>query len=261
MEAADHLIATANLVPISGAKRPGALWEIPASQMSELAGTYYGYAHGAAGITTFLSAVFAATQEERFLKAGLAGFRTIRSATTRHHSGRVSWPHGPDDSDDHEHWPFWCNGSAGIGGAALRLYAVSGYKWLLDLSRAAAVTSTASPWNQPIVHCHGIVGGAELALDCALRGTESALAKRVTRAADVINARRQRCLCCDQKVWPSDAGGPTCGLMTGLSGIGSFALRLRTSSGQPLMLDDLFFPTNPALALHEPTSEEKGILI
>src|SRR5262249_4656889 len=128
---ADRLVETA--------ERQGAevSWPIPRTMWSSLAGqTFFGYAHGTAGIGAFLLAAGAATGDGGYAElARLAAGTLADAAVVR--DGAARWPAGPGDH------PLagaaWCTGSAGVGAFLLRAWQATGEPRLRDLARAAGL--------------------------------------------------------------------------------------------------------------------------
>jgi class IV lanthipeptide synthase len=143
-------------------------WPVPAGAPTRLAGTVsYGYAHGNAGIATFLFAVAAATGEPEFAAVATEALLTVlpQAITV---DGAAYWPASPDDAGDASeagYWPSWCNGCSGMGTAFLRAHLATGQPAFRLAAEAAAQAGLRERWRSSAVQCHGLAGDAELLLD------------------------------------------------------------------------------------------------
>jgi hypothetical protein len=143
-------------------------WPVPADAPTRLAGTVsYGYAHGNAGIATFLFAVAAATGEPEFAAVATEALLTVlpQAVTV---DGAAYWPASPGDAGDTSeagYWPSWCNGSSGMGTAFLRAHLATGQPAFRLAAEAAAHAGLRERWRSSAVQCHGLAGDAELLLD------------------------------------------------------------------------------------------------
>ncbi|MGH9000817.1 MAG: lanthionine synthetase LanC family protein, partial [Acidimicrobiia bacterium] len=234
--AADHLVRIFQTSTVDGAT--ALVWPVPDETPSRLAGTVsYGYAHGTAGIATFLLYAAAATGEDRFSSLGLAALRSLIPVAVLTPDGAAYWPVGPGND---ELWPHWCNGSSGIGTAMLRAYAVSGDGSFLRFARAAALAGCREAWRSSPVQCHGLAGDAQLLLDLAdvNPGDPEPWTGLASEAARNLWLRRRH-----ERGWTAfaDEGGAvtSAGLGTGTAGVGAFLLRWSHGGDRLLMLDEL----------------------
>ena len=222
--AAEHLVHTARRAGPSGT----VVWPVPDSAPTRLAGTTsYGFAHGTAGVATFLLYAGAATGDPAFRELALEALDGLLPLAVDVEDA-LYWPTGPDDD---ELWPHWCNGSSGVGTALVRAYAVTADARYRDAAEAAARAGLRERWRSSPVQCHGLSGDAELLLDLG----RSELA---AEAADAIWLQRRH----DGgfAVFADDTGGGVSAAFgTGLAGVGSFFLRLATGGPRPLLLDEL----------------------
>ena len=148
----------------------GALWRIPADFDSKTAGlAQYGFAHGAAGIGTFLLAAGRALDEPRYLATAARAGETLHTAAL-HRDGAARWSTGPGDEKGQVHW---CNGSSGVGTFLVRLWDSTREQRHLDLARAAAAAVYADRLGSSPAACHGLAGDAEFLLDLAERLPEA----------------------------------------------------------------------------------------
>ncbi|MFI5620294.1 class IV lanthionine synthetase LanL [Streptomyces sp. NPDC051567] len=174
-QAADGLLTAARRTP------EGVFWPVPEDFGSALAGSWhYGFAHGVAGVATFLLLVAEATGEERLRTAVVEAGTTLTAAARRGPAGAL-WPvdrarHLSGSPDLARHW---CSGSSGVGTFLLRLWAATGAcdDVLLDLVEGAARAVRAGRVTDSAATCHGLAGNAEFLLDAAaLTGDEHHLA-------------------------------------------------------------------------------------
>jgi lantibiotic modifying enzyme len=227
----------------------GVTWPVPVDAPSRLAGTVsYGYAHGNAGIATFLYTVAEATGEPEFAAVATEALVTLLPHTVNV-DGAAYWPASPDDAGDSSeagYWPSWCNGSSGMGTAFLRAHLATGNPGFRVAAEAAAKAGLRERWRSSSVQCHGLAGDAELLLDlmtlparyvepgdpcrrAALEATEALLLQRRSPASGTGT------------VFADDSGATiSAGFGTGLAGTGAFLLRLVAGGPRPLLLDDLF---------------------
>ena len=243
----------------------GVTWPVPVGAPTRLAGTVsYGYAHGNAGIATFLFAVSAATGEPEFAALATEALLTLLPHAVAV-DGAAYWPASPHDADDSSeagYWPSWCNGSTGIGTAFLRAHLVTGEPGFRLAAEAGALAGLRERWRSSAVQCHGLAGDAELVLDlmtlparqleagdtfrqAALDAAESLLLQRrtpvTTRGTGGVPLTTAAGAARNSGTVFADDSGATisAGFGTGLAGTGAFLLRLVAGGPRPLMLDEL----------------------
>ena len=159
----------------------GVLWRTPADFDSKMAGlAQYGFAHGAAGIGTFLLAAGLALDEPRYLATATRAGETLHTAAL-HRDGAARWSTGPGDEKGQVHW---CNGSSGVGTFLVRLWGSTGDRRHLDLARAAAAAVYADRLGSSPATCHGLAGDAEFLLDLADRLPEADLGAQYRALAE-----------------------------------------------------------------------------
>ncbi len=233
--AAEHLVQAAERHP--GGDVAAVTWPVPASAPTRLAGTTsHGFAHGNAGIATFLLAAGSATGEEQFTALGLEALDALLPLTVEV-DGASFWPNGPGESAE-EFWAHWCNGSSGIGTAFLRAWAVTGDSRHLAAAEGAAAGVLRERWRSSTVQCHGLAGDAELLLDLAAFTGRADYTRLASRAAATLYLQRRQ----DGPftVFADDTGsGVSAGFGIGLAGVGSFFLRLARGGPRLLLLDEL----------------------
>ncbi|WP_424536536.1 class IV lanthionine synthetase LanL [Sphaerisporangium viridialbum] len=207
----------------------GVYWPIPASLRSELAGaTHYGFAHGVAGIGTFLLTAGAAGGRADLVALAVEAGATLAGLAVRE-DGAAWWPAGPHDATPLAHW---CSGSSGIGTFLLRLATVTGEDRFAGLAREAAVAVYRNRWRALPAACHGLAGDADFLLDLAEALDEPRYRDQAAELASCALARpvRQagRLLVAD-----APGRGVSAGYNTGLSGL--LALLTRLHHGGPRM--------------------------
>ncbi|MFG2232979.1 class IV lanthionine synthetase LanL [Streptomyces sp. NPDC048723] len=164
-QAAEGLLAAARRTP------EGVFWPVPDDFDSGLAGAWhYGFAHGVAGVGTFLLLAGEATGDERLRAAAVEAGATLAEAARRRPVGTL-WPvdrarHLSDSPDLARHW---CSGSSGVGTFLVRLRSVTGtrHEGLADLVEGAAAAVRAGRVTDTAATCHGLAGNAEFLLDAA----------------------------------------------------------------------------------------------
>jgi hypothetical protein len=241
--AAEQILRAA--VRTSGSGGNGVTWPVPVGAPTRLAGAVsYGYAHGNAGIATFLYAAAAAAGEPEFAAvAGEALLTVLPQAVTV--DGAAYWPASPasaSESSEAGYWPSWCNGSSGLGSAFLRAHVTTGDPTFRVAAEAAAKAGLRERWRSGAGQCHGLAGDAELLLDlAALLGGDNY--RRAALAAAEALLLQRRVPAAGGSVFADDSGGTvSAGFGTGLAGTGAFLLRLVAGGPRLLMLDQLLVP-------------------
>jgi len=200
---------------------------------------YIGYAHGSSGIALFLLYLYLATGDNRFLDCGSRALQFDLSHAISIDEGVLSFPERADDTRFYE--PYWEFGSAGVGTALLRYYAVTGREDLLDslqgIMRDADRKYTLLPGlfmglsglGNFFLDCHQFLGDARH-LETARRIAGAALLFRVERSEGIafpgirITYR------------------PTADLGMGSAGVGLFLRRLLTLGPNFNFLPDELIP-------------------
>ncbi len=136
-------------------------WRTPRTVASAFAGkSFYGYAHGTAGIATFLDHAHVLTHRDEFRAVAETAAGTLRRAAI-HADGVVSWGSGPDEPGPG--LPHWCNGSSGVATFLVRHREPSDQ----GLVHRASQAVMAAKWHSGVAYCHGLPGNADLLLDLA----------------------------------------------------------------------------------------------
>ncbi|MGI9002535.1 MAG: class IV lanthionine synthetase LanL [Pseudonocardia sp.] len=234
-ESADALLACVE------AGTDGLIWGTPAAFDSRLAGgRYYGFAHGTAGVGYFLlSSALATGRTDCMELASQAGETLLDTAIVA--DGAAQWGAGPGNEATA---PYWCHGSAGIGGFLTRLHRASGDDRFGKLAQMSAQAVMENSWRGVLGQCHGLAGNGEFLLDLAETGDRQryeALAHRLARVILASRACRE-----GNVVFPDESGGLSASWADGVSGILAFLLRLGYSSPRLWTLDALLERGNPA---------------
>ena len=208
-------------------------WRTPPGFRSSFAGrTFYGFAHGTAGIATFLLAMAASSGREDCLRVvSTAASSLVQSCTTR--DGLVGWGEGPGLTPGL--LPHWCNGASGIGSFLLRWWSVSRDDSVVPVVEGAARTVMAAKWRSGVAYCHGLAGNGDFLLDAADFLGDSRYRLWAADLASVLFDRRvvQDGLC----TFGDQPGVRTPDFNVGLAGVLSFLLRLRHGGPRLWMVD------------------------
>ncbi|MFI6925243.1 class IV lanthionine synthetase LanL [Nonomuraea spiralis] len=209
------------------------LWPVPADFDSTLAGVvHYGFAHGVAGIASFLLAAGAALDRTDCLETAVAAGETLLAAA-EHRDGTAWWPESPGGGG---RLPHWCSGSSGIGTFLVRLHAATGDPRF----RQAAEGAAAAVYERRLVSgtsaCHGLAGDGHYLLDLADLLDEPGYRAQAEELAAVLWSRAV--VRAGSLVTP-DEGGTAIGVgwNTGLAGVLSFLHRLRHGGPRPWTAD------------------------
>jgi hypothetical protein len=222
----------------------GLVWPIPSDFDSALRGiAHNGYAHGVAGIGTFLLLAAGRLDCPQYLRTAKEAGESL-AATVAIEDGEAWWPSGEVAEPAHTRLAHWCSGSSGIGTFLVRLWRETGDPGLLDLCARAAAAVRRDRWQAPTCACHGLAGDGEFLVDMA----------------DIAGDRRCRdwaldlFTCLDARSYerngrllvPDESGTvTTAGYGIGLAGVMAFLLRL--CHGGPR----LWIPTRPVRTAEE----------
>lgn len=91
------------------------------------------FSHGTAGITYFLTSLYADTKRKEFLDAALAGAKHLLSIANTEGDQCLIFHADPDGKD--RYYLGWCHGPAGTARTFYRLYQVTGDKQWMDWTR------------------------------------------------------------------------------------------------------------------------------
>ncbi|MFE5327739.1 lanthionine synthetase LanC family protein [Embleya sp. NPDC056575] len=210
------------------------LWPVPRDFDSRLAGAaHLGFAHGVAGVGTFLLEAALTTGREGYLDGARAAAHTL-TRTARVDGDGAWWPQGPGDPAG-VRLAYWCSGSAGVGTFLIRLWRADHDPLHRDLAERAGAAAHRARWHSGTTACHGLAGNGEFLLDLA-----EAVGEPIhrARAAEIADQLRVRTAIVDGLRVPADesATGVSASYGTGTAGVLGFLLRLR-HGGARLWLD------------------------
>ncbi|MFJ9900987.1 class IV lanthionine synthetase LanL [Streptomyces sp. NPDC091280] len=213
-DAADRLVVAAQPEP------SGVSWPVPAEAVSEEAGKrYLGFAHGTAGIGSFLLNAAAISGSSHHLEAALAAGEHVVAHAVQV-GGAVQWP---SQATDVPTAPYWCHGSAGIGIFLIRLWQRTGDKRFEDLARGAAHAVVERASRAALAQCHGLAGNGDFLLDMADATGDPvyhAMAADLARLIVCERAHRD-----SHVVFPNEYGDVSTSWSDGSAGILAFLLR------------------------------------
>ncbi|MGI8745509.1 MAG: lanthionine synthetase LanC family protein [Bryobacteraceae bacterium] len=195
------------------------------------------FSHGTAGITYFLTTLYADTKEKEFLDAALLGAKYLISIANTEGDQCLIFHADPDGKN--RYYLGWCHGPAGTARTFYRLYQVTGDNTWMDWTKKSmrGLLNSGIPekrtdgfWNN-VGWCCGSASVAQFALemyeitkdknylDFARRLTSDLLA-RGTREGDDMKWSHA-----ENRVKPGELTAQT-GLMQGAAGIGLWLLHL-----------------------------------
>ncbi|QKG22941.1 class IV lanthionine synthetase LanL [Actinomadura verrucosospora] len=230
---AERAQAAADALAASVEEGPdGLVWRTPAHVESKLAGkSYYGFAHGIAGVGYFLLACAEATgrAEHREL-AVRVGESLLDAAVVTPRS--AMWGAGTGDPPTA---PYWCHGASGIGTFLVRLGAATGDARFARAADLSARAVTDQSWRAVLGQCHGLAGNGDFLLDMAdVTGDARHRAAAWRLARIIIASRAHR----DGRiVLPDERGDVSMSWGEGLSGVLAFLVRLRYGGERLWMAD------------------------
>ncbi|MFG2949533.1 class IV lanthionine synthetase LanL [Streptomyces adustus] len=216
VDAADRLAAAAQSEP------SGVSWPVPAEAVSKEAGKrYLGFAHGTAGIGSFLLAAAAVSRRVEHMELAVAaGEHLVANAVMVGQTAQ--WP---AQATDVPTAPYWCHGSAGIGSFLVRLWQQTGDKRFVDLAHGAAHAVVERASRAAVAQCHGLAGNGDFLLDMADATGDPAyraMAEDVARLIVCERAHRD-----SHVVFPNEYGDVSTSWSDGAAGILAFLLRTR----------------------------------
>jgi serine/threonine protein kinase len=217
----------------------GVHWRVPDDFDSQLAGTAsFGFAHGVAGVGTFLLAAARATGRSDAHTFAVQAGQTLVNAAVRH-GGAAYWPNdvtGPAAGDLRYQW---CNGASGVGTFLVRLWQHTGAEIYRQLAHEAAVMVRRGRWLVGVSQCHGLSGNGEFLLDLAAAGNPDdpyrGWAEELAGCLYAKHARRNGRIVVSDNELNLDFG-------TGFAGVVGFLLRLRHGGPRWWMCDEVESP-------------------
>lgn len=231
---AERALAAADALAEAAEEREGGLdWSTPAEIESKLAGArYYGFAHGVSGIGCFLLACAGSVggDAHRTLAARVGEtlldtmIDTGRSAMWAASSGDIATA------------PYWCHGSAGIGGFLARLGRATGDGRFRRAAEMSAHAVMDNRWRAVLGQCHGLAGNGDFLLDmAALTGIERYRDDAWRLARIVLANRAHRG---GPVVFPDEQGGVSTSWGDGLGGVLGFLVRLQHGTPRQWTADE-----------------------
>ncbi|MFF0435432.1 class IV lanthionine synthetase LanL [Streptomyces sp. NPDC004327] len=224
VDAADRLTAAARREPTAVS------WPIPAEAAAaegasgESGKRYLGFAHGTAGIGSFLLAASAVSRADAHRELALQAGEHLLAAG-RLVGGAAQWPAQDGDVPTA---PYWCHGSAGIGSFLLQLWRATGDERFGEAARRAthAVDERAS--RAALTQCHGLAGNGDFLLDVADATGDPVHREMAERLAGLIVCEKADRG--DHVVFPNEYGDTSTSWSDGSAGILAFLLRIRHTS-------------------------------
>lgn len=224
---ADRIIAAA------GTCDAGTVWP-RADASGQATTTFYGFAHGNAGIAYFLLCAAVASGSATCLAASQAAVETLIGAA-QIEGDRAYWAHGPGRSP---RWTYWCNGSSGVATTLIRMYQVTRDTRCRDLAGLAANAVHHHRWESYLCQCHGLAGDGEFLLDLHDATGDAAYREMAEDLADVLFTHRV--YKDDRVVFADDTGMMiSSDFGVGTSGIAAFFHRLARPRRRLFMNDEL----------------------
>lgn len=195
--------------------------------------THWGFAHGVAGIGTFLAEAGEATGDGRYSEAAQRCVSTLAALADR--DGEAAfWPSGEaDDGADTVRLTGLCSGSTGVGTFLLRHFELTGDAVSGELAAAAATAVRSALGTALPVWCHGLAGSGDFLLDCADVLGDPRYRDRAGEAAELVAAHAVRHH--GRFLLPDESGALVSAFGNGFCGPLSFLLRLRHGGPRPLL--------------------------
>jgi lantibiotic modifying enzyme len=148
----------------------GLMWPFPVDADSGLAGrAAYGFAHGVAGIGTFLLTAARVTGQDRYRDLAVRAGQTL-AANVQGDEANAWWYADPEEQEIGGYpvsAAHWCNGASGAGTFLLRLRQATDDPLWTALARRAATTVYREARGATVCYCHGLAGNADFLLDMA----------------------------------------------------------------------------------------------
>jgi lantibiotic modifying enzyme len=139
-------------------------WKIPAgyNNLSNL--SYFGYAHGAAGIADTLLDLYQITGQKKYCSAVIGTGRWLSSNTVKIFEDKsgINWPQVRGEMPI---GAFWCHGATGIGRFFLHAAKLEVIPEASTLAIHAAKTVINAGRNIGPSQCHGLSGNIDFLLD------------------------------------------------------------------------------------------------
>lgn len=194
-----------------------------------------GYAHGAAGICTFLLYLSLASNRAEFRKVGEQGLAWVASQALENSDAGYSWV---TTDKTPSVTPYWRWGSSGIGRAVIRYWHVTGKEEYAELIDRIVIDADRKYAIFP-GYFFGLAGIGELFLDLARfprwRAVAEASLKRLFSGCLLYGLESEHGV-----AFPGESlARISCDLGTGSAGVALVLHRYIARDGAPLMLDEL----------------------
>ena len=216
-------------------------WPVSGAIDSRLAGVkHFGFAHGIAGICTFLISAARELDRPDLLDIARAGAEVLIAEGKPVGDGTM-WSSGDEETGGDRLVCWWCNGAGGIGIFFARLWHATGEERFREMAHRCAVAARHEPWLLPAGHCHGIAGNGELLLDLAAVTGDPLYRQWAAEHAAVL---QQRCMLKDGRLVTTGESGMdvTYSYNLGLAGVVGFLHRLRVGGERWWHVDDFALP-------------------
>ncbi|MFF3404032.1 class IV lanthionine synthetase LanL [Streptomyces sp. NPDC002659] len=198
-------------------------WATPSGQPGKV-NRSLGFAHGTAGIGSFLLAAAESTGREDCLEAATASADNLQHEAVIE-DGAAWWTTPSGDRVGN-----WCNGSAGIGTFLLQAWHALGNPRYLETAEQAGQATLKRRWQQHTHICCGLAGAGEFMLDLLCATGEQRHHRAAQDIAALLLNRRQTSAGLLSVVPRDTQGRPKLGYSTGLTGVLGFLLRLQYGS-------------------------------
>ncbi|MDB1090021.1 class IV lanthionine synthetase LanL [Streptomyces sp. ACA25] len=212
------------------------IWPVPQDMDSELAGLrHLGFAHGVAGVGTFLLGAARCTGQRTYRQLACAAGDTLAAEAEQGPWG-ARWRDDIGDKRGSGMGYHWCSGSSGVGTFLLRLWQNTGDEGYLRLAEEAGAAVRWSQRQASSSACHGLAGNGQYLLDLAdavPSGPYRDWAGELALTLSSRHADRDGLL-----LLPDETGvGFRADHQTGMSGSLDFLLRFAHGGPRPWMAD------------------------
>jgi lantibiotic modifying enzyme len=159
-------------------------WQMPAGVSGLEGETFYGFAHGAAGIIYFLASYAARFEASDVDRAWKHASEWLQANAVDPEAAALEWRWS---SHQETIWNYWCHGAPGIGLAFLRMYQISGDEHYAEVARRALDAPHESISHPSLSQCHGLAGIGEIYLEAARVLDDPEYRARAHRAAHTLS--------------------------------------------------------------------------
>lgn len=168
------------------------IWPIRQTESrNETDQSHLGFAHGVAGMGTFLLDAADYFEDEDLRRGADLAAQTLAGRAIHRGDGAVDWPIGVLDRDaDTREVRWWCSGSGGIGAFLSRHAHVTSNAETAALATGAAKACAEEDLLLMPGHCHGISGNAQLLLDIREFIDPTAFGAEALRSGRALLVRR-----------------------------------------------------------------------